>query len=244
MLLKDKAICIRKTDYSETSQIIVLLTREHGKLSAIAKGSRRSKSKSFGGAIEIFSFGEIVFAMPKTGTLATITEFDQLPVFIHLRSKLTSLNAALFGVELVNSLTEEYDPHSELFDLLEQFLMDVQQARSSRESLEFLIVFQLSLLNILGIKLVFDRCANCKQRFSASWGEVYFSSDSNGFVCRDCEAGFIEKFRIPYEVASVLSELSQLSNADDRVVEYIEKLLIRHLTHLLHKPPRMAKYFV
>lgn len=244
MLLKDKAICIRKTDYSETSQIVVLLTREHGKISAIAKGSRRSKSKSFGGAIGIFSYGEIIFSLPKTGNLATLTEFDQLPVFIHLQRKLESLNAALFAVEIVNSLTEEHDPHRELFDLLEQYLYDLQEAKSSRGALEFLIVFQLSLLDILGVGLVFNRCTNCKQKFSSSWSEVYFCSDSNGFVCRDCEAGFVDKLRLPIDVANLLAQPSGITAASGKVVHYVEKLLIRHLTYLLHKPPRMAKYFV
>ena len=56
MQIKDKAICLRAVNYSETSQVVTLFTRDHGKIAAMAKGSRRAKS-SFDGAIEVFSFG-------------------------------------------------------------------------------------------------------------------------------------------------------------------------------------------
>ncbi len=56
MLTKDFAICIRAADFSETSQIVTLFTRATGKIKAIAKGSKRPKSK-FDGPIEIFSYG-------------------------------------------------------------------------------------------------------------------------------------------------------------------------------------------
>ena len=53
MLTKDTAICIRTVDYSETSQIVTFFTRAKGKLTAIAKGSKRPKS-AFDGTVEIF----------------------------------------------------------------------------------------------------------------------------------------------------------------------------------------------
>ena len=60
MLTKDTAICIRAVDYSETSQILTFFSRDNGKFSAIAKGSKRPKS-AFDGPIEIFAYGKIVF---------------------------------------------------------------------------------------------------------------------------------------------------------------------------------------
>ena len=60
MMTKDLGICISAIDYSETSQIVTFFTRETGKISAIAKGSKRPKS-AFGGPIEILAYGNIVF---------------------------------------------------------------------------------------------------------------------------------------------------------------------------------------
>jgi len=121
MLTKDAAICIRTVDYSETSQIVTFFTRAAGKISAIAKGSKRPKS-AFDGPIEVFSYGKIVFSDSTREKLATLTEFEQQPGFTHLRNNLFALNCSLFAAELLNNLTDDYDPHPQLFDNFLQFL--------------------------------------------------------------------------------------------------------------------------
>ena len=64
MQIKDTAICLRAVNYSETSQVVTLFTRDHGKVAAMARGSRRTKS-SFDGSIEVFSLGEAMFIIKK-----------------------------------------------------------------------------------------------------------------------------------------------------------------------------------
>ena len=76
MLDKDIAICLRKTDFSETSQVVTFFTRDAGKLGAMAKGARRKKS-SFDGAIELFTYGEIVYSQKESAKMATLTVFHQ-----------------------------------------------------------------------------------------------------------------------------------------------------------------------
>jgi len=244
MLEKDKAICIRKTDYSETSQIVTLLTENFGKISAIAKGSRRSKSNSFGGKIELFSFGEIVFSPSKTSSLATLTEFDQKPVFIGVSRNLYNLNCAMFAMELIHSLTEEHDPHAELFALLYEFLSEIQLCAGKEKSLGVLIKFQLALLEELGVALAFEQCSNCGTAFSAQWQGAWFSSENNGFVCRDCESAFVDKLQISMPIALSLFNQREFLSLEFSALEYIERFLIRHLTFLLNRPPRLARFFL
>src|SRR5210317_1801414 len=100
MLTTDQAICLRTVTYSETSQIVTLFGRTYGKISAIAKGSRRAKS-SFDGPLEIFSFGDIVYSPGKSESLCTLTEFQQSPVFLPLRRNLFALNCGFFSAELM-----------------------------------------------------------------------------------------------------------------------------------------------
>ena len=104
MLTKDLAICIRAVDYSETSQILTLFTRQAGKISAIAKGSKRPKS-AFDGPIEVFSHGKIVFSDSNKEKLATLTEFEQQPGFTNLAGNLFALNCSFFATEPVDKLT-------------------------------------------------------------------------------------------------------------------------------------------
>ena len=127
MLTKDLAICIRAVDYSETSQILTLFTRQAGKISAITKGSKRPKS-AFDGPIEVFSHGKIVFSDSNREKLATLTEFEQQPGFTNLANNLFALNCCFFATELVDKLTNDYDPHPELFDDFLQFLQNINES--------------------------------------------------------------------------------------------------------------------
>ena len=165
MLTKDLAICIRALDYSETSQILTLFTRAAGKISVIAKGSKRPKS-AFDGPVEVFSYGRIVFSDSTREKLATLTEFEQQPCFADLANNLFALNCCLFGAELVSSLTNEYDPHPELFDSFLQFLQNINEIRDTRyeirDLLSLLILFQLTLLREIGLMPILNACANCK----------------------------------------------------------------------------------
>jgi DNA repair protein RecO (recombination protein O) len=250
MLTKDTAICIRAIDYSETSQIVTFFTRATGKISAIAKGSKRPKS-AFDGPIEIFSHGQIVFSDSNKEKLATLTEFEQQSSFTNLANNLFAMNCSLFAAELVNNLTDDYDPHPELFDSFLQFLQNINESqvtsretRDTRHELSLLILFQLALLKEVGLRPILNACANCKTRYErrATSDEFYFSSSANGLICRDCEASFPDKIRLTKNAANCLASVKLIAESQEKTLNEIEKVLINHFTELLHRPPKMAKY--
>jgi len=246
MLTKDTAICIRTVDYSETSQIVTFFTKSNGKISAIAKGSRRSKS-AFGGPIEILSFGKIVFSDPAKERLATLTEFEQQPGLTRPPVDLFALNCCLYAAELVNNLTHDNDPHPELFDSFMQFLQDMNKARQTRtagrDAVLLLVLFQLTLLREIGLMPVLNRCANCKGRYEIQNAgyELYFSSTANGLVCRDCEGSFPDRIRLTRKAAACLANLRQIAGSDGRTLGEIEKVLLTHANSLLGRPLKMTK---
>jgi DNA repair protein RecO (recombination protein O) len=251
MLTKDLAICIRAVDFSETSQVVTFFARDTGKISAIAKGSKRPKS-AFDGPIEVFAFGEIVFSDTARDKLATLTEFQQQPSLAHLAKDLFALHCCLFAAELLNGMTDDYDPHPQLFESFLQFLKDTRVTRHEpRGTISLLILFQLTLLKEAGVMPIWDYCVNCKTRYStghlavergAASGEVYFSSSANGLVCRDCEPTFPDKVRLTKEAAACLANLRKIPEAAEKTLREIEKILVRHFTELLGRPPKMAKH--
>jgi len=264
MLTKDTAICIRALDYSETSQIATFFARETGKISAIAKGSKRPKSY---GPIEVFSYGKIVVFVPAGEKLATLTEFDQQSNFSALAGNLFVLHCASFAAELVNLLTNDYDPNPQLFDSFLQFLQNINESQlTSHEplrrtpnggvtshELSSLILFQLSLLKEIGLQPVLNACVNCKTRHErlrrmpdggATSDEFYFSSCANGLICRDCEASFPDKIGLSNSAADCLGNLKLLVDADEKTLNEIEKILVHHFTEILHRPPKMAKHIL
>ena len=245
MLTKDVAVCIRAVDYSETSQIVTLFARATGKISAIAKGSKRPKS-AFDGPIEIFSHGKIVFSSSNKENLATLTEFEQQPSASRLRSNLFALNCCLFGAELLNSMTDDYDPHPGLFDSFIQLVQNTGDAKNESEMLALLILFQLSLLKEVGLRPVLDTCVNCKTRYErrATSDGFYFSSSANGLICPDCEANYQDKMALTKNAEACLANLKLLAGAQEKTLNEVERILIYHFTELLGHRPKMAKHIL
>ena len=246
MLTKDRAVCIRALDYSETSQIVTLFARLSGKVKAIAKGSKRPKS-AFDGPIEVLSFGDVVFSGVAREQLATLTEFQQHPVRGGLRRNLFALHSALFAAELLGLLTDDYDPHLVLFDHFMQLVQDLEQedlARDRRDVMIRLIVFQLSLLREVGLQPVVKQCGNCKRPFSRSWRQVYFSSAANGLICRDCEMSYPDKIGLGLAAARSWADLKQIPRLQDNGLDEIERVLIHHFTETLGRRPRMARHIL
>ncbi len=267
-------VCIRVVDYSETSQIVTFFTKANGKISTIAKGSKRPKS-AFDGPIEMFSFGEIVFSDTTKEKLAALTEFQQHN-YASLTNNLFAFNCCLFADELLNRLTDNDDPHPELFDSFLLFLQNVNEQQTSisgfgdqgsgigflnpvkrpltpeqiehQHVLSLLILFQLTLLMEVGLMPILNACANCKTKYEhrASGIEyrVYFSSSDKGLICRDCQGSFPDKIKLSGDAAACLINLERIAQAPERTLHEIEKILISHFTELLGYRPKMAKHIL
>lgn len=244
MLTRDRAVCIRCVDYSETSQIATFFARLAGKISVIAKGSRRAKS-AFDGPIEVLSYGDIVFTSPDKDKLATLTEYQQQPMRGGLRRNLFALDSVLFGAELLGRLTHDCDPHLILFDQFVQLIQDLDEQAVDgprRDILLRLVLFQLALLREVGLRPNLKTCANCRRSYSPEWGESYFSSSANGLVCRDCEMNFPERVRLGGPAARTLANLRQIAQTPENVLDEIEAVLIHHFTETLGNRPKMAAH--
>lgn len=242
MLTKDRAICIRCVDYSETSQIVTLFSRQNGRISAIAKGSKRPKS-AFDGPIEVFSWGSIVYSDSNKEKMATLTEFQQQPELCVLSDNLYRLHCCLFAAELLSRLTDDYDPHPELFDSFLQFLQNCTKTKEDTDILRLVVLFQFSLLNKIGLQPILNACVNCKTQYAIrnTQYETYFSSSANGLVCRDCEAGFPDKIKLSPPAADALINQT-IDKSDQKTLNELEKILVAHFTEILGRRPKMAKY--
>jgi DNA repair protein RecO (recombination protein O) len=98
-LIRDEAVVLGRLDYSETSQVIVVLTRAHGKLRAIAKGIKRGTRARFAVGIDLLDVGTLVASgrSERDGGLATVTEWRQTRSLSGLRERLSRIEAAECG---------------------------------------------------------------------------------------------------------------------------------------------------
>jgi DNA repair protein RecO (recombination protein O) len=241
MLIKDRAICIRAVDYSETSQVVTFFARDLGKVGAMAKGAKRPKSP-FGGPIEMFSYGEMVMTDHPNAKLATLTEYQpRYDVVRGLSANLAAYHASILATELVDKLTQDRDPHPGLFD---GFLRFLDETVTTQAIVPALIQFQWVLLREIGLQPVLDACVNCRLPYSETWPQCYFSSSANGLVCRDCEGAFEDRMALTQAVARAMTDSGSLDQADRKVLGAMERLLIGHFTNLLNHRPKTAGYVI
>jgi DNA repair protein RecO len=165
-----------------------------------------------------------------------------------LSQNLNALNAALFAVELTERFLEDHDPHPALFDKFQKFLETLQETNVESKILAWLILYQLRLLEEIGLGPMLDACVNCsgdidQDRVGTAHPTIYFSSSHNGLLCSNCEMAFPEKRAIDSTLIDILNNPAKLPKTGLKKLKQIEVLLIYHFTELLHKPPKMAKYF-
>ncbi|MEX0876664.1 MAG: DNA repair protein RecO [Phycisphaerales bacterium] len=115
--IQGEAICVRHWDWSETSQTVSLLTREHGLMRCIAKGSKREKAP-FSGGVEIATTGHMVAIVKPGSELALLTAWDLLEPMHLMRQDLARYHACMYTIDLIPRLINDHDPHPEIYDAL------------------------------------------------------------------------------------------------------------------------------
>jgi len=178
---------LRKYDYSETSQILRLLTRESGVVAALAKGSKKEKS-GFGGALDLFYLGPAVVVFRPRAGLHLLTAFTVKESFGALRKSLRRYYVACHLAEILTGLTREEEPIAPVFALLTEGLAEI--AAVPEEGLASLgAALELRLLGELGFAPALDVCAACGAELSGR--ERHLSVAFGGLLgaeCRDREA--------------------------------------------------------
>jgi DNA repair protein RecO (recombination protein O) len=129
-----EAILIRKQAWSDTSLITTWLTSGHGKITAMARAARRPSSP-FAGRLDLFHKAEIGYAMPKRGSLHTLSEVRLVEVF----GATSASNLFLCGyfAELIDLVTQPGEPFPEIYDLFSRATAHLSRSPASMRALEF-----------------------------------------------------------------------------------------------------------
>ena len=178
---KTEAIVLKRIILGEADKILVLYTPNLGKISAIAKGSRRPKSK-LAGHLELLTHCQMMLAHGQN--LDIISQSETICSFLPLRDDLWSTSLALYAAELIDQLTEEHIGNYPAYKLLLDTLHRLSDGGNGELTLRY---FELHMLTHLGYKPELHECVACKAKIQP--GDNYFSTGAGGVVCRDCRAG-------------------------------------------------------
>lgn len=239
---KARALVLRTTDWSETSRIATLWTREFGKVRVLAKGGRRLKS-NFESALDLLNVCSIVFLRKSSDSLDLLTEAQVAQRFPQLRTRLEALYAAYYIAELLADWTEDYDPHPDLFDEALQTLelLGAPDVPTGPR----LAQFELVLLKQLGYSPRLETCAVCGQPITSRL--LAFSPKVGGVVCPDCQPGQRERRPLSQAAWQMLRALSEPGEAwrndwPAAVRAEVRQLLGQYVTYLMGRRPRLLPY--
>ncbi|GAB6166753.1 DNA repair protein RecO [Thermostilla marina] len=254
---KDIAIVLRTVDFSESSVIATLFTREHGKISGLAKGAKRLKS-SFDSAIDLLGVCRIIFLRKSSEALDLLTEAKVVRRFRLRGRSLAGFYAGCYVVELVTLLTQDYDPHPDLFDLTDRTL----QALAQNEDVpRHVLAFEMGILKVLGYWPSLEICVGCGRDIVPQRNRVFFGLLDGGVLCPRCRPTRRSVMALGEVAWRILKESHSPGNRDasemtgtsatcrgpwtewsPQVQGELRGLINGYIRNLLGRKPRMHEY--
>ena len=227
--LKTEAIVVRGIKYGEADRILHLYTPERGRVSAIAKGVRRAKSR-FGGRLEPFFRLQLVLYEGKSDLL-TVTSAETLAGHPRLRESGAAIDAAARACDAVSRLFGDGDPHPGVYHLLanQLALLDRDAAHATGANA---LAFRLKLLLAAGFAPHLATCASCGEPEHL----VGFSGAAGGVVCASCEAGSfaLDQEGHDFLVAALGRPLAEAPDAGAPALAQAERAILETLEHHAH----------
>ena len=243
---KATALVLRVVDFSESSSVVTLFTREFGKISGLAKGAKRPKG-AFDSALDLLCTCRVVFLRKSSEALDLLTEAKLIRRFRLCDKNLSRLYAGYYVAELLLELTDEYDAHPELFDNAERTLLRLGSGPSVGTAIA---QFEMAALQILGHHPSLEQCADCGSEIRPH-GRIPFAQTAGGVLCPRCRPRHSQVVQVS---TAVIEVLKQLANADNEALDTVKierraggelrGVLNHYMTQLLGRPPRMQRYLV
>ncbi|MCC7145429.1 MAG: DNA repair protein RecO [Phycisphaeraceae bacterium] len=181
---KDLAICVRHMDWSETSQVVTLLTEQHGLIRGLAKGSRRMSPSAvarFSGGIELLTLGQALGSLRTAYELAGITEWDLQESYPQLRTNLHAQQIALYAADVTAAMIADHDPHPKTFAGLRALLAELGDRKPTSAPAAALGRFQWQILEDCGYQPQLDVDIKTSQPLAEA-GSYWFDPRAGGFT--------------------------------------------------------------
>ena len=238
---KATAIVLRQRRLGDADKIVTLYSAEHGKLDAVAKGVRRTRSR-LAGPVEPLNHGSYLLARGRN--LDIVTQAQTIEPFQPIRDDLGRLSRALYVAELTDRATEERAENFALYRLL----LDTMRRLSERDDLDFIVrFFEMSLLVQLGYRPELSRCGACGGSLAAEGNR--WASGVGGAVCPNCRPAEVTLRSLSPDALKMLrllqsesfQEVSQLSVAGE-LGDELERHLRDAIHHALDRDVRSAAF--
>ncbi|HET6830046.1 MAG TPA: DNA repair protein RecO [Solirubrobacterales bacterium] len=228
---KTEGVVLRSIRFGEADRILHLYTAERGRVNAIAKGSRRPKSR-FGGRLEPFFRLDLMLHEGRS-ELCTVTGAATVAGYPGLRADGAAIGAAARGCDAVLRLLDSAEPNRPAYNLLCRYLALLDERADGGADWHAIgLAFRLKLLLASGFAPELGSCARCGE----GEGIVSFSGAAGGVVCSSCEAGGFpvsaEAHR--FMVAAIGSPIAELPATSEAARRQVDRAIGDTLSHHAH----------
>ncbi len=177
-LYREQGIVLRTLRLGEADRIITFVTQAHGKVRAVAKGVRKTKSR-FGARLEPLT--HVSLLLYEGRELDVVTQAETVDHFRAIREDLHRMSRATSMLEAVDQLAQEREPSPRLY----QMLLGALRALAAHDADLILAAFFWKLLSLEGAHPVLERCASCGREEALE----AFDHTEGGVLCRSCRRG-------------------------------------------------------
>ena len=239
MNYKTDGIIIKRLNLGEADRLLTIFTERFGKIKAIAKGVRKTKSR-LAGSLEPFMLVDLQLYEGKT--FYTVTGAEIREEFPKLHTDLNMISKAYYMSEILDKLIEDGQRHEELFYLYEAALKSLE----SDDSFISVEIFQLKLLGALGFQPQLYECVHCNDKLTAN--DNFWDSVEGGVICKKCKNIYGHGVKISDKAIKVLRLISEkdIFNTkialDNELLDEIAKIITRYTTGILDKEIKSAKF--
>lgn len=228
------AIVIGHTDFGEADRMIKLFTLEKGKITAVAKGVRKIRSRK-AGHLEPFTWVKLFLA--KGRNLDIITQAETIDAYIGLRDDLQRLAFAAYIIEVIDRFTYEEDENEGIYKLLANTLNRIE----IRDNLETVVhYYEVRMIDLLGFRPQLFECIDCGDTIIDQ--DQFFSPLAGGIACPKCGQLRPEAWEINSDVLRYFRHLqrSKWLQVEELVIPQkvesgLSDLIERYLTYLLER---------
>ena len=185
-LFRDRALLLKRYPYGESSLVVHLCTREHGRVHVLARGAYRPTSRYFA-ILDLFDELELEWSAHPGRELADLRAGSILRRRRRPSADLGRYRAAVSVLELAELASRPGEADRALYDLVDGALSALDAGGLAGD--RGLVVFELRFLQTLGLHPALDRCAACAgaaEPVTADRRRVAFSAGAGGRLCRAC----------------------------------------------------------
>jgi DNA repair protein RecO (recombination protein O) len=228
-----EAIVLKHFDWGEADRLLVLFTREMGKVRAVAKGVRKMRSRKAG---HLEPFTRVALQLAKGRDLWIVTQAEMQDAYQGLRDDLVRTAYASYVIEVMDRFTYEEGENAAMYRLLSETLQRVAQ-----EGDVFLAVryYEIRILDLLGFRPDLFHCVECQRVIQPE--DQFFSALQGGVICPRC--GFTQgSIKISMDALRFFRHLQRSTyreatkaQIEEKIQGEMESVMHFYLTYLLER---------